>query len=94
MDNCLQLLGLAYRARKTVLGEEVLKQIRKVKILFIASDISAKSRERFEKKCRFYDIRHIDLFNGSQLSESIGKRNVKVIGVTDPGFAETIQKKI
>ena len=94
MDSILQLLGLSYRARKTLLGEEVLKQIRKVKVLFIASDISEKSRERYEKKCRFYEIPHIDLYDGSQLSESIGRRNVKVIGITDRGFAESILKKI
>ena len=94
MDSILKLLGLAYRARKTVLGEEVLKQIKKVKVLFIASDTSEKNRERYEKKCSFYKIPHIDQFEGSQLSEAIGKRNVKVIGITDRGFAETLLKKI
>ncbi|MBQ1534360.1 MAG: ribosomal L7Ae/L30e/S12e/Gadd45 family protein [Erysipelotrichaceae bacterium] len=94
MDNVLQLLGLAYRARKTVLGEEVLKQIKKVKILFIASDASEKSRERYEKKCSFYEIPHIDRFDGSQLSEALGKRNVKFVGITDQGFARTLLNKI
>ena len=94
MDSILQLLGLAYRARKTVLGEDVLKQIKRVKLIFIASDISPKSRERYEKKCRFYNIPHIDAYEASQLRDCLGKNNVKVIGITDQGFAETILKKI
>ena len=60
MAEALKVLGLAYRARKLVLGEEVLNQIKKVKLLFIASDISEKSRIRFTKKCHYYNIRYID----------------------------------
>ena len=46
MDDVLKLLGLAYRAGKLILGEEVLRRIRKVRLLFLASDISEGSRER------------------------------------------------
>ena len=94
MAEVLKVLGLAYRARKLVLGEEVLNQIKKVKLLFIASDISEKSRARFSKKCQYYDIKHIDDFTCEELSLALGKNNVKVIGVIDEGFTETILKKI
>ena len=94
MDSSLQILGLAYKAKKTVLGEEVLKKIAKVDLLFIASDISEKSRERLEKKCFHYGIPLNDRFSAEQLSAALGRKIVKVIGITDKGFAETLLEKM
>ena len=94
MDDVLKLLGLAYRARKLVLGEEVLHQIRKVRILFLASDISKGSEERYLKKCHYYDIFPIDVYDSEELSSALGKNNVKVIGVLDQGFADALMKKV
>ena len=94
MDDALRLLGLAYKAKKIVLGEEVLEQLSKIRLLLIASDISEKSRERFEKKCHYYNIEHIDVFTAEQLSMALGKENVKVIGITDKGFVQSLKKKI
>lgn len=92
MDKMLNTLGLAYRAKKVVLGEEVLENIKRVKLLFIASDISEKSRERFLKKCSFYSIEFINEFNSEELSNALGKQNVKVIGVIDEGFTKSLLK--
>ncbi len=91
-DKTLDLLGLAYRAHKTVLGEQVLKQIRKVKLLILASDISVKSRERYMKKCYYYHIDSRSDFSSVELSQALGKENVKVIGIIDEGFKQTILK--
>lgn len=90
MDKTLSTLGLAYRAKKVVLGEEVLNQISDVKLLIIASDISEKSRERFMKKCTFYNIEYIDSFNCEQISNALGKSNIKVLGIIDEGFKKSI----
>ncbi len=92
MADKLKTLGLAYRAKKVVLGEEVLNRIDKVKLLFIASDISEKSRERYEKKCHYYEIDHIDDFSGEELSSALGKNNVKVVGILDKGFKDALLK--
>ena len=89
----MNLLGLAYRANKTVLGEQVLKKIRKVKLLILASDISEKSRERYLKKCHYYRIDSMEDFNSVELSQALGKENVKVIGILDEGFKKAILKK-
>ncbi|MBQ3295717.1 MAG: 50S ribosomal protein L7ae [Erysipelotrichaceae bacterium] len=94
MDNILNILGLAYRAKKVVLGEEVLNRISKVRIMFLASDLSVKSRERYEKKCFYYNIEHIDSYSGGELSSAMGRNNIKVLGITDEGFAQSIRKKI
>ena len=93
MADMLNTLGLAYRAKKVVLGEEVLNRIDKVKLMFIASDISEKSRERYEKKCHYYRIDHIDDYSSNELSEALGKNNVKVIGILDEGFKDALLKK-
>ena len=93
MDKSLSTIGLAYRAGKIVLGEEVLNQISKIKLLIIASDISMKSRERFLKKCNFYNIEYIDSFNCEELSKTLGKNTIKVIGITDVGFKKAILNK-
>ena len=94
MNDALGLLGLIYKAKKLVLGEEILKQISKVKLLIIASDISSASRSRFEKKCFYYDIEMIDCYNSKQISNSLGKNNVKVVGITDQGFVKSFKKKM
>ncbi len=92
MDNTLNILGLAYKARKAVLGEEIFNRISKVRLIFLASDLSEKSRERYEKKCFYYNIEHIDAYDSEQLSTSLGKNNVKTVGITDEGFARSIMK--
>ena len=92
MDKTLSTLGLAYRAKKLVLGEEVLNQISDVKLIIIANDISENSRERFLKKCNFYNIEYIDRFTSSEISNALGKNNVKVVGIIDEGFKETLLK--
>ena len=94
MDDVLKLMGLIYRAHKMIFGEELVKRIKDVKLLFIASDISDKSRARFEKKCHFYNIEIIDRYSSDELSNSIGKQNIRALGITDKGFSETILKKI
>lgn len=94
MDNVLNLLGLAYAARKIVLGEEVYNRISKVKYVFVASDISEKSRERIDKKLFYYHIDSCDAYSSEDLSASIGKANVKLIGITDKGFSQSIKNKI
>ena len=48
MDSVLNILGLAYKARKAVLGEEVLNRISKVRLIFLASDLSEKQLRAFQ----------------------------------------------
>ena len=94
MDSVLNILGLAYRAKKIVLGEEVLNKISKVRLMFLASDLSEKSRERFEKKCFHYNIEHVDSYSSEEISSALGRKTVKVVGITDEGFARSIKSKI
>lgn len=94
MDSALNTIGLAYRARKVVLGEEVYHRIKKVRLIIAACDISEKSRERIDKKCHYYDIQIIDRFTGSELSSAIGRNNVKLMGIIDDGFKDLLLKNL
>ena len=92
MDRVLQTLGLAYRAKRVILGEDILDNISNVKLVIIASDISEKSRERFLKKCSYYEIKYIDSFSSDEISSALGKNNIKVVGIIDEGFKKSLLK--
>ena len=94
MDSVLKLLGLVYRAKKIVLGEEVLESIKDVKLMLIASDTSDKSVERYLKKCHYYNIEYISKYSSDELSNALGKNNIKLIGIVDEGFKQSLLKKI
>ena len=94
MNEVLSLLGLIYRANKLFLGENCLNNIKKIKFLFIANDASIKSQERYLKKCNYYNIPYTLKYSTNNLSKSIGKDNVKILGVVDDGFAKNILNKI
>ena len=95
MDRVLQLLGLIYKAKRMILSEdEVLNHLSEIRFMIIASDISVKSKERFLKKCSYYKIEYTDKYTTEQLSSSIGKDNVKVIGITDKGFVKSLKEKL
>ena len=94
MDKVLNLLGLIYRAKKMVLGEEVYKQIKKVKYIIMASDISEASKVRVLKKIHYYQIEYLDKYSSAELSSAIGKNNIKLIGIIDEGFKKSLVEKI
>jgi len=94
MDKALTLLGLVYRANKLLLGEDALNKMKDVKLLFIASDASDKSKERYLKKCHFYNIKSIDKYSADDLASALGKKTVKFVGITDEGFAKSLLEKI
>ncbi len=87
----LNLLGLAYRARKIVLGEEfVLNALSKneYNLVFLASDAGENIKNKIIKKTNYYDVKLIDLLTTFELSNAIGKDNRKVILVSDKGFID------
>lgn len=86
MDKNLSLLGLAYRANKLKFSDAVLDNIKTCQYLFIALDASEKTKERYIKKCNYYKIPYTTSYTCTQLSTSLGKGMVKVVGVYDKGF--------
>ena len=85
----LNLLGLAYRARKVINGEEnVIENLQKgkCKIVIVANDASMRTLDKFQKKCFFYNTQLITDFTCEELSKALGKGLVKIIALTDQGF--------
>lgn len=92
MDKILSLLGIANRANKLYLGDKCLDNMDKVKYLFIASDASEKSKERYLKKAYYYKVPYNLDYPSDVLSNAIGKHNCKIVGLIDQGFKKTIDK--
>lgn len=91
----LNLLGLANRAGKLVSGEDSVLRLLKqneLKLVFIASDASAKQIDKFSKKCFFYKTKLDNTFNCEELSSAIGKPMRKIIGITDEGFLKALNE--
>lgn len=96
-ENILSILGLTYRARKLITGyDPVLRVIRskKANLVFIASDASDKTKDTFSKKCFFYNVPVNYGFSCNELSNSLGKKLVKIAAVCDKGFYNVINKLI
>ncbi|HKM29379.1 MAG TPA: ribosomal L7Ae/L30e/S12e/Gadd45 family protein [Bacilli bacterium] len=94
-ERALNLLGLAFRARKVVTGEEnVIKllQTQKAKIVFVASDASDRTTDNFKRKCFFYNVDVDFSFDTENLTKALGKTLVKILAITDQGFYESLKK--
>lgn len=87
---CLQLLGLAVRARKVALGNEaVLASIRSqaAKLVFLAADAGTNTGKKYRDKCAFYHIAMNDRLTRDELGRACGRSQMVIVAVTDPGFA-------
>jgi len=94
-EKLLNLLGLAFKARRIVTGEEnVIKllQSQKAKIVFVASDASLRTIDNFKRKCFFYNVPVNFDYTSQQLTKALGKTLVKIMAVIDQGFYESLQK--
>lgn len=89
----LKLLGLATRAGLLVSGEDIVidaMQKKKAKIVFLGSDASSNTLDKFQKKCFFYKVELNTMFTSEELSNSIG-RNRMVLAILDEGFHKSIK---
>lgn len=94
----IKILGLARKAGKVVIGTDLtVNEVRKnrVKVVLLASDASNNTKKLIYDKCQFYKVFVIDTYSSAEISNSIGKENIKVIGISDEGFSKLLlsQKK-
>ena len=82
----LDLLGIARIAKKTIVGQVIFKDIKKVRYLFVANDASLLSQKKYFDKCKFYNIEYCTKYRSEQLSHAIGQNNIMAIGIIDQGF--------
>ncbi|OCA89597.1 YlxQ family RNA-binding protein [Bacillus sp. FJAT-27986] len=89
----MSLLGLAYRARKVISGEElVIKEIRsrRAKIVLLSKDASLNTEKKITDKCHFYKVQICRVENRTVLGQAIGKDSRVVVAVLDDGFAKKL----
>ncbi|GGC90100.1 50S ribosomal protein L7ae [Thalassobacillus devorans] len=94
MQKALNLLGLAYRAGKCTLGEELITrdiQKKKAKLVWIAEDTGYQTKKKLIDKCSFYNIPYYLAADRDTLSQAIGKEGRVAIAVLDQGFAKKLQ---
>lgn len=92
----LKSLGIGYRARLLISGEEfVIEGIRKgnVCLVLLANDASDNSKKKILDKCKYYNVEAIMDYSSDELSKAIGKENRMVIGITSKKFAQSLLKK-
>ncbi|MFA7416899.1 MAG: ribosomal L7Ae/L30e/S12e/Gadd45 family protein [Acholeplasma sp.] len=83
-------LGLAYAARKVVIGtEEVVKAVQKkqLHLVLLATDASDNTTKKVKDKTNTYQIELIHKYTTLEISSAMGKKNIKVIGIKDKGFS-------
>ena len=96
-DKFHSLLGLASRAGKIVSGEElVVKAIQKGNAYFIviSEDASQNTLKKVVDKCTYYEIPYKITSNRERLGHAIGKHARVVLGVTDQGFSNALERLI
>jgi ribosomal protein L7Ae-like RNA K-turn-binding protein len=90
MEKWLSIIGLAYRARKIISGEElVIKDVRNknAKLVLLAEDGSQNTKKKVMDKCTFYNVPFRIVSDRQRLGKAIGKSERVVVGVNDQGFA-------
>lgn len=93
-NNYLNIVGLAYRARKCVTGEDlIIQHIRNksAKLILIATDISERTKKKLIDKCNTFDVPYIEVDDRQTLGNAIGKRERVAIAISDEGFAKKLE---
>lgn len=94
-NKILGLIGLATRARKIAFGAdsvEIELKKKKIYLIIVAEDSSERTKNKFQKISKEYNIPILITENIDTLSKSIGKSNKAIIGIKDINFAKEIQK--
>jgi ribosomal protein L7Ae-like RNA K-turn-binding protein len=86
-------LGLAYKAKKIAIGTDLSREKmrqKKAVMILLANDASENTQKKIRDKASFYGIDVMDTFTSEQLSQPIGKGQIKVIAILDEGFKKII----
>ena len=92
-ERWFSFLGLAYRARKVVSGEEIVIQAirqNKAKAVILSDDASDRTKKTISDKCQFYKVPLLFVPNRQTLGHAIGKAERVVVAITDKGFGDRL----
>jgi ribosomal protein L7Ae-like RNA K-turn-binding protein len=96
-EDVFNLLGLCYRARRLVVGEEACRQaIRsgKAELVLVCHSASPNTLHRYESMCHGQNVRLCVLPDTHELGPFLGKPSAKAVAVLDKGFAEGLNHKL
>jgi len=89
------LLGLAYVAKKIIIGsDECIEAIKnnKVFLVYLDKNTNTNIEKQLIKLCESHNVVLDKTLSSEELSHSIGLKNIKVIGVIDKGFSTSMMK--
>ncbi|MDQ0361676.1 L7Ae/L30e/S12e/Gadd45 family ribosomal protein [Breznakia pachnodae] len=94
MNSQYGIFGLAAASRKISIGETLIKEIRagRCKYVVIAEDASDNTKKRITDKCTYYHVKYGFIESSEELSNAVGKHNIKAVGILDQGFAKKISE--
>lgn len=91
--NKLRNLGLAFIAGKTIIGTDyVVDGLRKnkVELILLANDSSENTIKKITDKSSYYKTPIITKYTSNEISQALGKKNIKVVGITESGFSKLL----
>ncbi len=92
----LNNLGLAYRAKKVIIGTDVVLSLlkeNKIYLVLLANDTSSNTIRKITNKTNESKTPINNTYTKEELSKALGKHNVSVVGIIDKGFSELLNKK-
>lgn len=93
----LNLVGLAFGARKCVLGQDIIVkhiQQNKAKLVLIAEDTGIQTMKKITDKCKFYNVPFRIVDNREILGQAMGKSERVAVAIIDQGFAKKMMSLI
>lgn len=96
-DAILSTVGLAYCAKKIVVGFDTISQQAKsgkIHLLLLAEDCSEGTKKSYRNKCRYYQIPIVEYGTCETIGRSVGKERIAALAICDEGFSSLICKKL
>ena len=94
-NKILNLLGLAQRAGKLIIGYDAVHQAllkHQIKVLIIAADISINTKDKIMSVAKHdKNVLVINSFKADELKGALGKE-IKLLAIRDAGFRQAIEK--
>ncbi len=93
MSKIFNQLGLAFAAKKIVLGtDNIVENMRnnKIKLIILGSTSSIATQKLVQDKAKTYGVDVLLVMENEKknISKSLGKNSIKVVGIKDAGFAK------
>ena len=99
-EKLMGLMGLAAKAGKLIYGApmvcDAMRYGQRIFYVFRARGTSDNTKKRIDDKCKFYNVRLVDVeLDMAEFAHRLGKSGeLAVVALTDEGFAKGIEKLI